>query len=72
MPLAAQAVYWDFDSAMRLYDAPDVLVLADSSAQATVTCGDTQAVNPGSFSADGSFVVYLPAERSVQPSEVPS
>lgn len=72
VPLAAQAVYWDFDSAMRLYDAPDVLVLADSSAQATVTCGDTQAVNPGSFSADGSFVVYLPAERSVQPSEVPS
>lgn len=70
LPLSAQPVYWDFDTSLRLHDSPDVLVLADGGASGTCGVKETQAINPGSLAAEGTFAVYLPASRKVQLSAV--
>ena len=41
------------------------LVLGDLSSQQRYTFEGTESVNPGSFSLDGSFLVYHAQSRSV-------
>jgi DNA polymerase epsilon subunit 2 len=69
LPLETRPVYWELDHSLRLEPLPHLLVLADRADQAECekTCN---AVNPGSFSADGSFLVYYPASRTSEFSRV--
>lgn len=46
VPLENQSVYWQYDHALHLYPAPDLVVLADSAASAQFTFKDTACVNP--------------------------
>ena len=70
LPAHVKPVYWELDHAMRLTPLPHLLVLADRVDQYSWTHEDCNAVNPGSFSSDGSFVVYRPASREVEFSRV--
>ncbi|KAL0045501.1 hypothetical protein WJX82_008463 [Trebouxia sp. C0006] len=71
VPLENQSVYWQYDHALHLYPAPDLVVLADSAASAQFTFKDSACVNPGSFSK-GAFAAYNVYEREVELSEVPN
>jgi DNA polymerase epsilon subunit 2 len=68
LPLEARPVYWELDHSLRLEPLPDLLVLADrvDQYQSEVENTSTQAVNPGSFASDASFLVYYPATREVE------
>lgn len=46
VPLESQAVYWQYDHALHLYPAPDLVVLADSAASAQFVFKDTACANP--------------------------
>lgn len=46
VPLENQSVYWQYDHALHLYPAPDLVVLADSAASAQFVFMDTACVNP--------------------------
>ena len=46
VPLENQSVYWQYDHALHLYPAPDLVVLADSAASAQFVFKDTACVNP--------------------------
>jgi len=73
LPLEARPVYWELDHSLRLDPLPHLLVLADRVDQyyyETEEAEGTKAVNPGSFSSDGSFMVYYPSSRSVEESRV--
>jgi DNA polymerase epsilon subunit 2 len=80
LPLDARPIYWDMDHALRLTPLPHLLVLADHVDQYQYSFkGDDenntesegcQALNPGSFSSDFSFVVYYPASKAVEFSKV--
>lgn len=56
-------VSWEYDHAMRLFPAPDCLVLADSAAPWSAEEGDTVALNPGQFGNGGTFGLYMPASN---------
>lgn len=71
VPLENQSVYWQYDHALHLYPAPDLVVLADSAASAHFTFKDTACVNPGSL-VKGTFTAYNIYEREVELSEVPT
>lgn len=70
MPAHVKPVYWELDHALRITPLPHLLVLADRVDQFSWTHVDCNAVNPGSFSSDGSFLVYRPASRQVEFSRV--
>ncbi|CAM9215034.1 unnamed protein product [Ascophyllum nodosum] len=70
LPLAARPIHWELDDALWLYPLPHVVVLADRTDQYRWLLGDCCALNPGSFPADASFVVYRPASRTVEFSRV--
>jgi DNA polymerase epsilon subunit 2 len=73
LPLQAKPVHWELDYTLRLAPLPHLLVLADHADQYAFDCkGGCQAVNPGSFSSDYSFVVYRPATQECEFSRVPS
>ena len=46
VPLETRPVYWQYDHALHLYPAPDLVVLADSAAAAQFSFKDTEFVNP--------------------------
>jgi DNA polymerase alpha/epsilon subunit B len=46
LPLDSQAVYWQYDVALRLYPLPDLLVVADSVPAADTLFGGCQCINP--------------------------
>ena len=46
VPLENQSVFWQYDHALHLYPAPDLLILADSAASAQFVFKDTACVNP--------------------------
>ncbi|KAL3133858.1 hypothetical protein ABBQ32_008325 [Trebouxia sp. C0010 RCD-2024] len=71
VPLENQSVYWQYDHALHLYPAPDLVVLADSAASAQFVFKDTAFVNPGSFSKR-TFAAYNIYAREVELSEVPT
>lgn len=60
LPLAASPIYWQFDNALRLYPLPDALILGDCVDQFYENYAECDAINPGPFANDFSFVVYRP------------
>jgi len=72
LPITQTPIYWEFDHALWLYPAPNAVFLGDRSEhQATTNFEETCLSNPGSFSTDGSFLVYCPATGETQFSAVP-
>lgn len=66
LPLTSQPIFWEFDHALHLYPAPDVVVLADVAKQDSFVFEETTCINPGSFSREATFVAYRPASRVVE------
>ena len=58
-------VSWEFDHAMRLFPAPNLLILADSSAPWSSEQDGTKAFNPGCFGNGASFCAYFPARGEI-------
>lgn len=71
LPMHARPILWELDYVMRLVPLPHLLVLADHSEHFAHTYKSCQAVNPGTFSSDFSFVVYQPATKTAQFSRIP-
>lgn len=63
-------MYCEHERALRLYPLPDVIVMADHYGQYQWKLSECGVFNPGSFSADGSFVVYRPATMTTEYSSV--
>ncbi|CAL1538535.1 unnamed protein product [Lymnaea stagnalis] len=71
LPLHVCPVYWAYDSSLRLYPLPDVIVTADRYDPFTTKTVSSTVINPGSFlRTDFGFKVYYPASRQVQDSQV--
>ncbi|KAH9505546.1 DNA polymerase epsilon subunit 2 [Bulinus truncatus] len=71
LPLHVCPVYWAYDSSLRLYPLPDVIVTADKFDPFSTTAVGTTVINPGSFlRTDFGFKVYYPASKQVQDSQV--
>lgn len=66
LPLLARPVLWAHHNAMWLFPTPHAVVLADKVDGFICKYGGSLGLNPGSFSTDFSFMVYLPAERRAQ------
>ena len=60
LPLHTSPIYWQFDHALRLYPLPDAVILGDCVDQFYENYAECDAINPGPFSNDFSFVVYRP------------
>lgn len=72
LPLHVEPVYWSFDSALRLYPLPDLIVCADWSEAYSVNQLDCCVTNPGSFPrTDFSFKVYWPVLNKIEDSKIP-
>ena len=71
MPQAISPLYWNLDQSMSLYPIPDLVVLGDSYNQYVVKEKEYLACNPGSFSADFSFIVIRPSSLEVEESRIP-
>jgi hypothetical protein len=67
LPLHAGPIDWAYEHALRLYPAPDLLIIGDRVQRFDMKFGSTLAANPGSFAADFSFYTYTPADRLLQP-----
>ena len=70
LPQSVRPVHWEFDSALRLYPLPDVVILADHCHQYQSNYEGCATFNPGSFPSDYSFVVYRPARRETEFSKI--
>lgn len=70
LPAHVAPVYWRHDHALRLYPLPDLVVCADRGSAYTVSKLGCLFVNPGSFSRDGVFKVYMSDSRTVEDSHV--
>lgn len=57
--LSVKPISWSYDHSLRIYPLPDLLVLADCVDQYEHN-ENCLAINPGQFSTDYSFVVYMP------------
>eukprot|EP00605_Chrysophyceae_sp_TOSAG23-4_P002233 GSChrysophyteH1.ASY1.ANO1.2477.1 assembled CDS len=68
LPPTIKPITWELDYTMRLHPLPTLLVLADHSAHYEYEVKGCKVVNPGSFSADTSFIVYSPSDKVVEPS----
>jgi len=71
LPMQVKPIIWDLDHSLRLSPLPHLLVLADHAEQYCYTSEGCIAVNPGSFSSDCSFLVYRPADKTVEFSRLP-
>lgn len=60
LPQSVSPVFWQYDHALRLYPLPDALFVGDRIKQCYESYAECDAVNPGSFPSDFSFVVYRP------------
>lgn len=72
MPLDTRPVYWAHDHSLWLYPLPDLVVMADNYDQYQQTYESCIAVNPGLFPTDFSFLVYRPASRVTEFSQIRS
>ena len=66
LPPTVKPVNWDLDYTMRLHPLPQLLVLADHASDYKISGNGCTVVNPGSFLADASFMVYSPCDRTVE------
>lgn len=64
IPLTARPLLWAHDQALWLFPSPHVVVVADAVEACSFTYGETLGINPGSFGADSSFSVYVPATKT--------
>ncbi|KAF9969124.1 DNA-directed DNA polymerase epsilon, subunit B [Actinomortierella ambigua] len=72
LPLSVRPVYWAYDHALRLYPAPDALILADKFDAYNTNYEGCHCMNPGSFPAsDYSWIVYYPASRRSDICQIP-
>ena len=70
LPLEVKPLFWDLDHSMRLTPLPHLLILGDRTEKFVHSYNGCVVTNPGSFSADSSFIVYRPAERVVELSQL--
>jgi DNA polymerase epsilon subunit 2 len=70
LPMHVQPVYWSFDHELQLNPLPSVFVLADTLPQLQNEYAGCKVVIPGSFAADGEFLLYNLPTSGVQFSEV--
>ncbi|KAK9814165.1 hypothetical protein WJX72_001491 [[Myrmecia] bisecta] len=70
VPMDQQAIYWQYDHALHLYPAPDVLVVADAFKATVNTFQGCVCINSGSL-ANKEFAAYVPALREGEPCELP-
>lgn len=66
LPLSVRPVLWAHHQALSLFPTPHVVVVADRTDGFICKYGGTVGMNPGSFSTDFSFLVFLPADRRAQ------
>jgi DNA polymerase epsilon subunit 2 len=66
LTLDARPIYCGYERSLQLYPLPDVLILADQYEQYNWHYKGCSVFNPGSFSADGSFVFYRPSAVEVE------
>lgn len=66
LPLTARPLLWAHHHSLWLFPTPHVVVTADKVDGFICHYGGSLGLNPGSFSTDFSFQVYLPAERRAQ------
>lgn len=59
-PVSKVPIYWQYDHALRLYPLPDAVILGDRVDQYYENYAECDAINPGPFDSDFSFVVYRP------------
>lgn len=70
--LASQTVLWDSDHSLSLYPIPDALITAERQNCYEFAYEDCKCANPGSFpSAEGSFLLYNPAQKRFDLCEMP-
>ena len=70
--LSNQPVLWDSDHSLSLYPIPDVLITAERQNSFEFVYEDCKCGNPGSFpSAEGSFLLYNPAQKRFDLCELP-
>lgn len=70
--LSNQTVLWDSDHSISLYPIPDVLICAERQNSFEFSYEDCKCANPGSFpSAEGSFLLYNPAQKRFDLCELP-
>ena len=70
--LSNQTVLWDSDHCVSLYPIPDVLIAAERQNSFEFSHEDCKCANPGSFpSAEGSFLLYNPAQKRFDLCELP-
>jgi DNA polymerase epsilon subunit 2 len=64
VPLSSLPIYWQNDHIMRLYPPPDAIILGDKSSERYYETykSDCDVMNPGSFCADGGFLVFRPID----------
>ncbi|KAJ3358563.1 DNA-directed DNA polymerase epsilon, subunit B [Allomyces javanicus] len=72
LPVHVAPVAWDLDHALRLYPAPDVVVVADRAEPFHEQYEGVHVVNPGPFASNGfGFAIYEPATKEVKLSHLP-
>ena len=64
VPLSSLPIYWQNDHIMRLYPPPDAIILGDKTSERYYETykSDCDVMNPGSFYADGGFLVFRPID----------
>ncbi|XP_014270308.1 DNA polymerase epsilon subunit 2 [Halyomorpha halys] len=65
-------VYWEFDSALRLYPCPDLVVVGDQQKEFSVKYNQCHVINPGPFcKGNFAFKVYYPATKEIEDCQIP-
>ena len=67
LPATTKPIAWELDYVMRLHPLPQILVMADHAGQYEHSHKESgcKVINPGSFSADTSFVTYYPWNKHI-------
>ena len=72
LPITQSPIYWEYDHSLWLYPAPNCIFLGDRTEQQSLAnFEETSLANPGCFSDDGSFLLYIPATGECSFSAVP-
>ena len=70
--LSNQTVLWDSDHSISLYPIPDALIVAERQTSFEFSHENCKCANSGSFpSAEGSFLLYNPAQKRFDLCELP-
>jgi len=70
-PFNKKPIRYEFDSSLRLYPLPDVLILADqANFYQKKYKNELIVLNPGNFSLDSTFAIYWPATKEIELSNI--